>query len=71
LNYIYKPGDIFVSAKQGVVTILEAQTHSGVNCYKCKVYDKATVQDEIQYIWEHTFKTWRDYNVYKFYPVVE
>lgn len=71
MNYAYKPGDIFVSAKQGVITILEVQTHSGANCYKCKVYDKATVQDKIEHIWEYTFKTWRDYNIYKFYPVKE
>jgi hypothetical protein len=71
LSYIYKPGDIFVSTKHGVVTILEIDNQSVYCKYKCRTYDKQKVEERIEFIGEDTFKMWRDYNVYKFYPVKE
>jgi len=71
MSYVYKPGDIFVSAKYGVVTILEVDNESIFPKYKCKVYSKADVRDSIATYDADTFKIWRDYDHYKFYPVVE
>ena len=41
---VYKPGDIFVSANIGVITVLETLPHQQ---YKCRVYDKKPVRDYI------------------------
>ncbi len=79
MSYIYKPGDIFVSAKYGVVTILEVDNESisprdnETICprYKCKVYSKIEVRDSIKYYDNIAFNVWRQYGEYKFYPVKE
>lgn len=71
MSYVYKPGDIFVSAKYGVVTILEVDNESGVPRYKCKVYSKIEVRDSIKYYDNIAFSVWRQYGEYKFYPVKE
>lgn len=71
MSYVYKPGDIFVSAKYGVVTILEIDNKLMYPRFKCKVYNKADVRDTIEYYTASQFKMWRDYEHYKFYPVTE
>ncbi len=62
-------GDIFVSPKYGVVTILEVDNQSIYPRYKCKVYNKIDVQDSIKYYDGHTFNVWRRYKDYEFYAV--
>lgn len=67
----YKVGDIFVSSKVGVVTIIEQQ-HSSDNetWFKCKVYDRELLMERIEVLSDTTFNRWREYRIFKFYPVV-
>lgn len=71
MGNVYKVGDIFVSAKYGVVTILEVDNQSDSPRYKCKVYSKIEVRDSIKYYDNITFNVWRQYGEYNFYPVKE
>ena len=65
---VYKPGDILVSAKYGVITILEEmQDHF----YKCKHYDKFLVKDSIKYYENAHLDSFIEYSTFKFYPVKE
>jgi hypothetical protein len=71
MGNVYKVGDIFVSPKYGVVTILEVDNESDSPRYKCKVYSKIEVRDSIKYYDKIHFNVWIQYEDYKFYPVVE
>ena len=65
---VYKPGDILVSAKIGVITILEALPHEQ---YKCKIYDKKPVRDYIQHYQGTHLDLYIETQTYKFYPIKE
>jgi hypothetical protein len=62
----YVPGDILVSSKLGVITVLETLEHHQV---KCRVYDKQKVSDSI-----NIFSSWHldmmlDIKAYNLHPV--
>jgi hypothetical protein len=71
MGNVYNVGDIFVSTKYGVVTILEVDNESIFPRYKCKVYDKIDVRDSIKYYDDHLFNVWREQEYYEFYRVKE
>jgi hypothetical protein len=65
---VYKPGDILVSTKLGVITILEQLPH---HQYKCRFYDKETVKDCIKHYQATHLDGFIEYETFKFYPVKE